>query len=177
MKKFLTTAFGIICIIGVTGYLVNLKNQKDNEFKEQAEKEDQRVKRLRVNVGNVQSPESEENGELDGDELNVDEGGGGNWSAKTDEDWEATFKRQDAPRYSDEKRGDNRMIICPNCNGSKKVDETCNRYDCSYDINGNKKKSGGYNQNGSSCSYCHGSGIEKSECDVCHGKGRIREYE
>lgn len=107
MKKFLTTAFGIICVIGLTGYLVNLKNQKDNEFKEQVEKEDQRVKRLRVNVGNVQSTESEENGELDGDEPTVDEGGGGNWSAKTDEDYEARFKREDAPRYSDEKDAEN----------------------------------------------------------------------
>lgn len=174
MKKFLTTAFGIICIIGVTGYLVNLKNQKDNDFKEQVEKESQRVKRLRVNVGNVHSPESEENGELDGEEPTVDEGGGGNWSAKTDEDYKERFKREDAARGGD----DNRMIMCPNCNGNKKVqgDRKCNY--CSYDENGTYKSSGGFNNYGKLiCSDCKGTGILYTQCNVCSGRGRVAEYE
>jgi len=55
----------------------------------------------------------------------------------------------------------NRKIICPNCNGSRKDYFKCRQ--CGGD--------------GSDCSRCRGRGEEELSCQVCKGTGRVNEYE
>jgi len=85
-----------------------------------------------------------------------------------------------------------KMIICPNCKGTKEVLVNCSYPFCSYNSHGDylgPGKGGGYQEKSSynngdrpedkimPCRQCNGTGKQKSICPVCKGTGRVAEYQ